>query len=117
MLWLKYNDMPNQLLKCDITKEFIYPGDFYYEDDEDGLIVKAKSYLTLLERKRRLEYDNGLRTYYNAIARMSNYTSSIASKRIRLRDEVFTRDIADAGNIKQYDEGVVIKGDNEEDAE
>lgn len=45
---------PYECLKCHITGEIITYGDYYYEDDTDGLIVDFKYYYdTKQERKVR----------------------------------------------------------------
>jgi hypothetical protein len=57
MLWLKRNGRFNELYKCKISGEFIAPGDYYYEDDTDGLIVKATVYKKMLDKKKEEEFD------------------------------------------------------------
>ena len=57
MLFLKRNLNFNQLYKCDISEELIGPGDYYYEDDQDGFIVKAEVYKELKNRKKEEEWD------------------------------------------------------------
>ena len=44
-------------LRCGVSKQAIGYGDYYYEDDEDGLIVKAKVYQELKEKKRLNDWD------------------------------------------------------------
>ena len=39
MLYLKRIVNDYEFLKCGISNELIAYGDYYYEDDEDGLIV------------------------------------------------------------------------------
>jgi regulator of RNase E activity RraA len=57
MLWLHRNTRFNELYKCQISGELIGPGDYYYQDDEDGLIVKASVYRQLLDEKKKNEFD------------------------------------------------------------
>jgi hypothetical protein len=57
MLYLKRNVRFNELYKCGISGELIGPGDYYYEDDEDGLIVKATVYRRLEKEKKEKEFD------------------------------------------------------------
>lgn len=57
MLWLRRNTNPYQLEKCGVSGELIAPGDFYYVDDEDGLIIKATIYKELKDRKKEDEWD------------------------------------------------------------
>jgi Ca2+-binding EF-hand superfamily protein len=47
MLWLKRNTHFNEIITCKISQDKILYGDWYYEDDDDGLIVKASVYRTL----------------------------------------------------------------------
>lgn len=57
MLWLKRNTRWNELMKCDISGEFIAPGDYYYIDDVDGLRVKATVYKDLKEQMKEETWD------------------------------------------------------------
>lgn len=57
MLRLKRVIYFNDFLKCDISGDIISYGDYYYEDDEDGLIVKADVYHALKEEKKAAEFD------------------------------------------------------------
>ena len=45
---------PYEAVKCSITKEWIQYPDYYYEDDEDGLIV-SYDYYCEEKKRRRLE--------------------------------------------------------------
>ena len=44
MLILKQVTQPYEVLKCKISNQMIIYGDFYYEDNEDGTIVKYEVY-------------------------------------------------------------------------
>lgn len=57
MLYLKRVIMPYEALKCQISNEIITYGDYYYEDDEDGFIVKASVYGEELKKKKEEEFD------------------------------------------------------------
>lgn len=57
MLYLRRNTNQYQLEKCGISGELIAPGDFYYIDDEDGLIVKATVYKELKDREKQDNWD------------------------------------------------------------
>lgn len=57
MLRLKQVTMPYEFLKCHISGELIGFGDFYFEDDTDGLIVKQTVYHELKERRRQATFD------------------------------------------------------------
>lgn len=66
MLWLKRNRYWNELLRCDISKEIIAPGDFYYQDDEDGVKVKATIYKQMKDQDKAAKWD------YSKINQASN---------------------------------------------
>lgn len=53
-LVLKRITWPYDCVKCDITRKLIAYGEFYYEDDEDGLIVDAEYYY---QRKMQEKYE------------------------------------------------------------
>lgn len=57
MLRLKRNQYFNEFYKCKISNEVIYPGEWYYEDDEDGLIVKATVYKRILDDYNNKNFD------------------------------------------------------------
>lgn len=57
MLWLKRNTRFNELYKCKVSGELIGPGDYFYEDDEDGVIIKADVYYDLKKKKEEDEFD------------------------------------------------------------
>lgn len=57
MLHLKRVQYFTDFMRCKISGEIISHGDYYYEDDEDGLIVKATVYREMLDEKRNNEFD------------------------------------------------------------
>ena len=57
MLHLKRITSPHEWIRCKISKEIMVIGDYYYEDDEDGLIVKATVYKEMMNEKREREFD------------------------------------------------------------
>jgi hypothetical protein len=56
-LQLKRITWPYDCVKCDITRKLIAYGEYYYEDDEDGLIVDAEYYH---QRKMADKYEEAL---------------------------------------------------------
>ena len=92
MLNLKFNEYFNEFYMCAISNEIIYPGEWYYEDDEDGLIVKATVYKQILKEAKAAEFDysklNQLssqeeyRQKLKENLRMSNY-SSLLDRKVR----------------------------------
>lgn len=57
MLILNRMIHPYEVRKCKLSGKFIKYGDFYYEDDEDGVCVLASEYKKLQDAKRREEFD------------------------------------------------------------
>ena len=57
MLHLKRVQYFTDFLRCKISNELISHGDYYYEDDEDGTIIKASVYGKMKKDKREEEFD------------------------------------------------------------
>ena len=97
MLWLKRNQYFNELYKCGISEELIGPGDYYYEDDEDGLIIKATVYRRLLDQEKRDRFDysklnnaRSQREYEDLLKRAEQefLTQTIFDRKVAGKDEV-----------------------------
>ena len=58
MLWLKRITTFNEVKRCKVTEEYIQYGDFYYEDDEDGMVIKATVYRDLRDQYREDTFDD-----------------------------------------------------------
>lgn len=56
-LVLKRITWPYDCVKCDITRRLLSYGNYYYEDDEDGLIVDAEYYH---QRKMANRYEEAM---------------------------------------------------------
>ena len=48
---------PYEWERCYLTNDYIRYGEWYLEDDEDGLIVSAKEYAKLKKEKREHDWD------------------------------------------------------------
>lgn len=57
MLHLKRVIYDYEFMKCGISGDLIGYGDFYYEDDEDGLIVKASTYNEIMDKRKEELFD------------------------------------------------------------
>lgn len=57
MLHLCRVDQPFTWERDHITGDYIQYGEYYYYDDEDGLIVSRKTYVKFKEAKRKAEWD------------------------------------------------------------
>lgn len=89
---------PYEAIKCDITKEWIMYPDYYYEDDQDGLVV---SYNYYCDEKKRRRYEEALPD--------ANYASNFAEYQILLKEKereflertLFERPIFDNNKLKE----------------
>lgn len=57
MLHLKRVQYFTDFIRCHISQKILAYGDYYYEDDEDGLIVDALVYHKIKEKKKAEEFD------------------------------------------------------------
>ena len=57
MLKLKKIVNPYEWERSHLTGSYILPGATYYEDDEDGFIIRADEYAELKKRKKEEEFD------------------------------------------------------------
>lgn len=57
MLILNRMIHPFEVRKCQISGDLIVYGDFFYEDDEDGLVVKATVYKDMQKKARDDKFD------------------------------------------------------------
>ncbi len=57
MLFLKRITHFNEWIKCQVSGEIMRYGDYYYEDDSDGLIVKATVYKEMMRTQKEREFD------------------------------------------------------------
>ena len=60
MLILKRIIHPYEVRKCDMTGELIIYGEYYYEDDVDGVVVKASEYKKKQQEARNNAFDYSL---------------------------------------------------------
>lgn len=97
MLWLKRNTHWNDLLKCDVSDEFIGPGDFYYEDDEDGAKIKATVYQDIKRKQTEETWDYAK---INSAANQLEYKEMVkAATRQMLCDTILERKVAKPNNL------------------
>lgn len=57
MLHLKRVTGQYEWERSHLTGSYILPGAWYYEDDEDGFIIRADEYADLKNHKRKEEWD------------------------------------------------------------
>ncbi|PTY93054.1 hypothetical protein [Heyndrickxia sporothermodurans] len=96
MLHLKRVLHFNDFIRCKISGDIISYGDFYYEDDEDGLIVKATVYKAMQEEKRlnefnyeklekaesQLEYQQALKEYERQFLTQTLFERKVAHEEV-----------------------------------
>lgn len=57
MLRLKQVTQPFTWERDHITNDYITYGQFYYEDDKDGLVISRDTYVRFKKEKERAEWD------------------------------------------------------------
>lgn len=70
MLVLKRMTYFNEFIRDTVDDRIIGPGEYYYEDDEDGLIISAEHYWELKKQKMESEWDD---SYYNYMEGQKDY--------------------------------------------
>lgn len=91
MLFLKRNIYPNEIYKCDVSGTLIEFLDYYYEDDEDGLIVRADTYHLMKRRERRRNFDF---SRLNEITDRIEYEEALKEyEQLALTDDIMEREV------------------------
>lgn len=91
MLFLKRNTYFNELRRCDISGLHIGYLDYYYEDDEDGLIVKFEVYKKLKLQNKREKFDY---KRLNEISSRIDYKAAIQRyEEDLLKDNILEREV------------------------
>lgn len=57
MLMLKRIQYFNEWIKCHVSGDIMTHGDYYYEDNDDGFIVKALVYKEIKEQAKAEKFD------------------------------------------------------------
>lgn len=98
MLILKRITQPYEVRKCAMSDEMIIYGDFYYEDDEDGTVIKASVYKKKQQELKFNQFD------YTLLAQaQSDKEYREATKRAQqqfLDAMILDRPIFDQGHVK-----------------
>lgn len=99
MLILKRMIHPYEVRKCKLSDEFIVYGDYFYEDDEDGTIIKATVYKKLQQEARNEAFD------YSLLARAQNekeYKELMKrAEKEYLNQTILDRPVFDQGHLKK----------------
>lgn len=92
MLWLKRNIYFNELMKCSVSGDYIAPGDYYYEDDQDGMLIKATVYKDLQRKRKQKTWDY---SKLNAASNEQEYRRMLKdATMMMLADTVLERKVA-----------------------
>lgn len=70
MLMLKRMRYFNEFIRDTVDDRIIGPGEYYYEDPDDGLIISAEHYWELKQQYMTDNFDN---TYYNYMEDQKDY--------------------------------------------
>lgn len=97
-LMLKRITNPYEAVKCSITKEWIMYPDYYYEDDQDGLIV---SYDYYCEEKKRRKLEKAEKDVNLATSAVEYKVLLKEKEREFLEKTLFERPIFDNNTLKK----------------
>ena len=86
MLHLKRIQYFNEFRTCSVSGELMSYGDFYYEDDTDGVVIKATVYRDLRDQYREDTFDE---TRLNQAKSEEEYKAQLK----RYEQEFLTRDV------------------------
>lgn len=107
MLWLKHNNNWNEVMKCGVSGDLIGPGDFYYVDDQDGLIIKATVYKDIMRKQKEETWDY---TKINSATNQNEYKKMLQeATRQMLASSVVDRKVAGRADINPGEESDYIK--------
>lgn len=106
MLYLKQIQQPFEVLKCKLSNEFIQYGDFYYEDDVDGVIVKFEVYKKIQNEARDNAFDYSL--LEKAQSEKEYKDMMIRAEKDYLNVSILDRQIAEKGQV--FDTGLGNRG-------
>ncbi len=97
-LMLKRITDPYEAVKCSITKEWIMYPDYYYEDDEDGLIVSYDYYCEEKKRRRLEKAEPDVNRAMNSV----EYRIMLKEKERQFMEKtLFERPIFDNNRLKK----------------
>lgn len=101
MLVLKRITCANDFLMCKVSGEVICPGDFYYKDDDDGLIVRADVYHEYIKKKKESEFDY---TKLNNAKSQQEYEEQLKKLEQQfLKDSLLDRKVILNGRITKHE--------------
>lgn len=83
MLMLKRMTYFNEFIRDTVDDRIIGPGEYYYHDPDDGLIISAEHYWELKQQKMNDEWDE---TYYNYMENQKDY-----KERLRLAEQEYNQ--------------------------
>ncbi len=99
MLHLKRITHFNEFMRCHVSDQIMMYGDFYYEDDTDGLIVSAKYYHELKKKKKEEEWDY---TALNNFQSQKEYQEKLReAEKALFESTVLDREVAGVDNYRE----------------
>lgn len=98
MLILKQINQPYEVRTCKISGEMIKYGDFFYEDDVDGVCVLASVYKKMQDQRRKESFDYSELNRCQSEIEYQNYIKR-AEKEF-LHASILDREIIDNGRIQ-----------------
>ena len=99
MLMLHRMVDPFEVRKCDVSGEMIVYGDFYYEDTDDGVTVKATVYKKLKDEMENNRFD---RTLLNKAQSDAEYKKMMQkAEQEYLKASILDRPIMKNGMVKE----------------
>lgn len=98
MLILNRMIHPFEVRTCRMTGEMIVYGDYFYEDDEDGIVIKASEYKKLQKEAKKDAFDY---TLLNQAKSEKEYKEIIKkAEQSYLKQSILDRKVCENGVIK-----------------
>lgn len=99
MLILNRMTQPYEVRKCKVSGQFIVYGEWFYEDDEDGVIIKSSVYKKMQQDARNKAFDY---TLLEQAQSDKEYREMIKrAEKDFLNTTILDRPVYDQGHIKR----------------
>lgn len=94
MLILRRMRFFNEFIRDTIDDRIIGPGEYYFEDPDDGTIISAEHYWELKNQKMNDEWDE---TYYNQMENQKDYKEALRQVEAKYKEQTVLN------KVKLYD--------------
>lgn len=94
MLILRRMRFFNEFIRDSIDDRIIGPGEYYFEDPDDGTIISAEHYWELKNQKINDEWDE---TYYNQMENQKDYKEALRQVEAKYKEQTVLN------KVKLYD--------------